>query len=98
MEEIESLAEVYKVFSDPTRLKIIKLLSDHRFLCVNAITSKLNVTQSAVSQHLRILRQIGMVTSERRAFHIHYTLNKDMLKSYRQQVKKILGSDFIMNK
>ena len=98
MEDIESLAEVYKAFSDPTGLKIIKLLSDHKFLCVNAITHRLHVTQSAVSQHLRILRQIGMVTNERRAFHMHYTLNRDMLKHYKQQVKKILGSDFIINK
>lgn len=98
MKDIELLAEFYKAFADPTRLKIIKLLSDHRMLCVNALTNKLNVTQSAVSQHLRILRQIGMVISERRAFHIHYSLNKNMLTRYKQQVKEILGNDFIAMK
>ena len=78
MGEIEELAEIFKALSDPTRLKLVRLLSEQSegectgpcngtgFLCVNALAHKLGVTQSAVSQHLRILRQAGLVRGERR--------------------------------
>ncbi|MBN2008378.1 winged helix-turn-helix transcriptional regulator [candidate division KSB1 bacterium] len=77
MNKIEELSELFKALSDPTRLKIIDLLNKSTtMLCVNAITNKLGVTQSAVSQHLRILRQAGVVISERRGYFIHYAINK----------------------
>ena len=95
MDKIKNIAEIYKVFSDPTRLKIVKLLSEHKFQCVNAITRKLDITQSAVSQHLRILRQVDLVTSERRSNHIHYSLNQKKLIAFNSMVLEVLGKDFI---
>jgi ArsR family transcriptional regulator len=74
MDEIEELAEIFKALSDPTRLRLVKLLQgqapcerpgecNHRsFLCVNALAHRLGITQSAVSQHLRVLRQAGLVS------------------------------------
>ena len=94
MDEIEKIAEIYKVFSDPTRLKILKLLFEFKFQCVNAITSKLNVTQSAVSQHLRILRQADLVRRERVSNHIHYSLNHEKFAEFNDMVSKVLGKDF----
>ena len=92
MDEIERLAQVFKALSDPTRLRLVKLLSVNApglqpggvcngsgFLCVNALAHKLGVTQSAVSQHLRVLKQAGLVNSERRGSFVHYTLAKDGL-------------------
>jgi ArsR family transcriptional regulator len=62
MDEIEELAEIFKALSDPTRLRLVKLLGEHGgALCVNALAHRLEVTQSAVSQHLRVLRQAGLV-------------------------------------
>jgi ArsR family transcriptional regulator, arsenate/arsenite/antimonite-responsive transcriptional repressor len=77
----DELAEILKALSDPTRLKIATLLADSKsMLCVNAITKRLGVTQSAVSQHLRILRQSGLVESERRGYFIHYSINKKKIE------------------
>ena len=76
MDEIEKLAQYFKALSDPTRLRLIKLLQEQQgALCVNALARKLGVTQSAVSQHLRTLKQIGLVQSERRGNHVHYFLD-----------------------
>ena len=75
MEQIGKIAEIYKAFSDPTRLKILKLLVDHKFQCVNAITGKLGVTQSAVSQHLRILSEAGILKSRKEGTSVYYTIN-----------------------
>ena len=62
MDDVEKLAEIFKAFSDPTRLRLIKSLrGNNGALCVNALSGMLGVTQSAVSQHLRVLRQAGLV-------------------------------------
>ena len=61
-----------------------------RALCVNALASLLGVTQSAVSQHLRILKSIGLVKGERRGYHIHYFINSDALERCRNLVSATL--------
>ncbi len=95
MKKLDTIAQYYKAMADVNRLRILKLLSDQEFLCVKAITNKLDITQSAVSQHLRILRQAGLVTNERKAFHMHYTLNKKALSNYKNQIATTLSDDFI---
>lgn len=106
MDEVEELAEIFKALSDPTRLRLIKLLNecssgedvpdrcDGGALCVNALTNKLGVTQSAVSQHLRVLRQAGLVRGERRGSFVHYSLDQDGLNKYRAALLDTLGEDF----
>jgi DNA-binding transcriptional ArsR family regulator len=93
--EIEELAEILKALSSPTRLMIIKLLGeDEGALCVNALANRLNISQSAVSQHLRILRQTRLVRSDRRGSSKHYILNQDSLKQARAKLRETLGTSF----
>ena len=76
-------AAVFGALADPTRLNLVKLLCrqrDPHALCVNALAGLLGVTQSAVSQHLRVLRAIGLVKGERVGYHIHYFINRDVLE------------------
>jgi ArsR family transcriptional regulator len=106
MDEIEALAEIFKALSDPTRLRLVRLLSDQspdmcqgtcngrKFLCVNALAHRLDVTQSAVSQHLRVLRQAGLVRSERRGPFVHYSLDQDGLNKYKAALREMLGEGF----
>ena len=94
MDELVDSAEMFKVLSDPTRLSLIKLLGVHEgSLCVNALARKLGVTQSAVSQHLRILRQMGLVQGDRRGHHVHYALNKNKLAEVKNRLSQVLGED-----
>ena len=80
MSSIEELSEIFKALSDPSRLKIVRLLAQSKGpLCVNALTAQLGITQSAVSQHLKILRQNKLVLSERRGYFIHYSLNQTVI-------------------
>ena len=96
MDEIEELTEVFKALSAPTRLKLVKLLGEHEgALCVNALARRLDVSQSAVSQHLRILRQSGLVNSERRGSSVHYLLDQDSLKQFRAKLQETLGAGFV---
>ena len=86
------LAELFRILSDPTRLRLVKLLSESpRSLCVGALTARLEVTQSAVSQHLRVLRQAGLVHGERRGNRVHYTLEVSKIKEVMVLFKDTLG-------
>ncbi len=90
---IEEQAVLFSVLADPTRLRLLRLLSRQRepdALCVNALAGLLGVTQSAVSQHLRILKNTGLVKGERRGYHIHYFVNREALERYRNLVSRAL--------
>lgn len=96
MDEIEELAEIFKALSDPTRLRLVKLLHEHQgALCVNALAGRLEVTQSAVSQHLRVLRQAGLVQSVRHGYRVHYSLDPGRLAQYKAKLRETLGEDFV---
>jgi ArsR family transcriptional regulator len=87
---------VFSALADPTRLKLVKLLCrqhDPNALCVNALAGFLGVTQSAVSQHLRVLRAIGLVKGERRGYHIHYFVNRDVLEKCRSLTSAALSME-----
>ena len=97
MTHLEDISEKLKAISDPTRLSIIKLLSNchqkgccNNMFCVNALAKKLGITQSAVSQHLKILRQAGFVQSERRGYFIHYKLLTDEIDNICKDLNSIL--------
>jgi len=81
--KIEEQVAVFSALADPTRLRLVKLLCEQKkpdALCVNALASILGVTQSAVSQHLRVLKAIGLVRGERWGNHIHYSINPDAVR------------------
>ncbi len=95
----EGTAEQTALFSalaDPTRLRLVKLLRCQRVqdaLCVNALADLLGVSQSAVSQHLRVLKGIGLVKGERRGYHIHYFINQDALETCRKLASTALSME-----
>ena len=93
-QDIEQQAALFSALADPTRLKLVKLLCCQHHpdaLCVNAMAGLLGVSQSAVSQHLRVLKAIGLVKGERRGYHIHYYINRDTLKGYRELLLTVLS-------
>jgi ArsR family transcriptional regulator len=79
----EELARLHKALSVPVRLEILGLIAE-RPLCVNAITGFLHISQPAVSQHLAVLRQTGLVRGDKRGYMVHYSLNRVRLQELRQ--------------
>ena len=95
-EQVEKQASIFAALGDLTRLRLVKLLCCQcapNALCVNALAANLDITQSAVSQHLRVLRAIGLVKGERRGYHVHYFINQDALERYRNLVSAALTTD-----
>ena len=71
--KIEALADFFKVFGDATRIKILLVLYDKE-LCVCDIAMELNMTQSAISHQLKILKQMKLVKNKREGKSIIYSL------------------------
>ena len=92
----EEQVTVFNALADPTRLRLLKILCHQQApsaFCVNALAGLLGVTQSAVSQHLRVLKSIGLVKGERRGYHIHYLVNHDALDHCRSLISAALIID-----
>ncbi len=93
-ENTDEQRALFRALADATRLKLVKLLRRQRVqdaLCVNALADLLGVSQSAVSQHLRVLKSIGLVKGERRGYHIHYFINQDTLEKCRRLASTALS-------
>ena len=72
------LVQTLKTLADETRLNLVKLLLTHD-LCVGALAKRLSVSEAAVSQHLKQLREAGLVKGEKRGYWTHYTVEKEKL-------------------
>jgi ArsR family transcriptional regulator len=64
-------------------------LNPERQLCVGAIAHRLGVTQPAVSQHLKVLKYLGLVKASRDGYHVHYSINQDMLARYKAHIDEL---------
>ena len=71
--QLADVAELFKIFGDLTRVRIIFVLFQHEE-CVMDIAQKLEMTQSAISHQLRVLKQSRLVTSRREGKTIFYAL------------------------
>lgn len=79
MSDATRLAAIFKALSVESRVRMVRLLHEHR-LCVNALARRLGISAAAVSQHLRVLREAGLVQPERRGLHMHYRVNAETLR------------------
>ncbi len=79
-EVLYDLAELYKVFGDSTRIKILYALLDNE-LCVQEISDLLGLSQSSVSHQLRILKDAKLVRFRREGKSVFYSLDDDHVRS-----------------
>ncbi|MFE3224386.1 ArsR/SmtB family transcription factor [Nocardia sp. NPDC059228] len=70
------LAAVFKALSDPVRLRLLSVIASHtgQEACVCDISDGFDVSQPTISHHLRVLREAGLLSSERRGSWVHYRI------------------------
>jgi ArsR family transcriptional regulator, arsenate/arsenite/antimonite-responsive transcriptional repressor len=73
-EAAEDLAATFKALADPTRVGIVSRLSTSEPVCVCDLTAAFELSQPTISHHLRILREAGLVETERRGTWAYYRL------------------------
>ena len=92
MVNAEKLAGTFKLLSVETRIRIVQVLK-RQPRCVTELTSQLGISQAATSQHLRVLRDAGIVKFQKRGFHVYYSLNKQNIAVMHKVVSKLFELD-----
>ena len=90
--ELYDLAELFKVFGDSTRIRILIVLFEAE-VCVCDLAKALNMTQSAISHQLRILKQNKLVKSRREGKSIFYSLADDHVRTIINQGREHIEED-----
>jgi len=75
------LSGVFKALGDPVRLRLFSLIASHAAgeACVCDLTGEFDVSQPTISHHLKVLREAGLLSSERRATWVYYRVEPQAL-------------------
>ena len=79
LENIRKTVQLFKIYSDNTRLQIIDLLTDNEF-CVQDIADQLGASQSAISHQLKQLRDMNCVHARKQGKQVFYSLQDNHVK------------------
>lgn len=85
------MIEVYeqlKALGDETRYAIVKQLLQYNH-CVGSLAKILKISESAVSQQLKILRVTGIITGEKKGYYSHYHVKKEVLKDIAKEINEL---------
>jgi len=82
-------SDMFKVLGVETRIRIIDLLKYKGPLGAKSIAEDLGITTAAVSQHLKILKQAGLVRSERKGFWIPYSIDEEALENCKDVLSEV---------
>lgn len=94
---MEQTISILKALSEPTRFKIFFLLS-RKSLCVNTLVNLLQISQPAVSQHLKVLKQADLVTTERKGYWMYYSVNQPKVKTFLNELSALLRKEKVEDK
>lgn len=85
------LAPIFKAIADPVRLRLLSLVASHGDgeACVCDLTAAFDLTPPTISHHLKVLREAGLLSSDRRGTWVYYRLNPAVLN----RLSAILGRD-----
>lgn len=75
---MDKTVQIFKALGDETRLKILIILSKSR-ICAKGISKYLGISEAAVSQHIRVLKEAGIIVGEKVGYHVHYDLQEPVL-------------------
>lgn len=87
------LARMFRALGDPVRLRILSIVASHAHgeACVCDISSAFDLTQPTISHHLKVLREAGLLDSERRGTWVYYRVIPDALHT----LSSALGGDIV---
>lgn len=93
MKDSTDTTEVFKALGDPKRLEMIKLLSDDKQedLSVSDLAEKLGISQPATSQHIKVLKNIGILEAHKRGFRVFYNVHKRQLAQHKAHIDKLFN-------
>jgi ArsR family transcriptional regulator len=75
------LARLFKAMADPVRLRLLSMIASHQGgeACVCDLTEAFDLTGPTISHHLKVLRESGLITGERRGTWVYYRVHPEVL-------------------
>lgn len=89
---MKNIVQIFKALSDENRLKILIILSRRR-ICGKGIARHLGLSEAAVSQHLKILREADLIYGEKQGYYVHYKLREEKINELSEFINYIKGSN-----
>ena len=89
-ESLQNSSEILRALAHPLRMEILEFIDKNKSINVNKIYNTLKLEQSITSQHLRILRNAGIVITEREGKFIHYTVNYNKIAHVVKSINNFL--------
>jgi DNA-binding transcriptional ArsR family regulator len=87
---MENFTCISRALSDPTRVRLVELLQRKSY-CVCALAKMLEITQPAVSQHLKVLKEAGLIVPDKKGYWVHYTVNYSIVEAYQKKLRRLFG-------
>ena len=91
------LEKILKALGEPMRLKIYQALLERKH-CVRSLSKKFDVSESAVSQHMKVMKNVGLVYGEKFGHHTHYLPQQEAANFLVEQFKKIREASLIVDR
>ncbi len=90
-DRIEALVGAFKAMGDTKRLKIIKILASNmsETLCVSDVARILEISQPAASQHIKVLKNVGLLVENRKGFRVFYSIDNARLDEYSRGINEL---------
>lgn len=86
-----------KALGEPMRYRIFRQLLERKH-CTRSLSKKLGITESAVSQHMKVLREAGLVYGERCGYHIHYFPNQEALDFMAEAFAQMKAQSLVLDR
>ena len=93
----EKIVDVIKALGDSSRLKIIKLLASNTVdsICVSDLAKRIGITQQATSQHIKILKMVGILEPNKKGFYVFYKINLNNFRKIKEDLDHLFEMAFV---
>ena len=88
---MEEMVQIFKALGDEKRLKILLILSKRK-MCAKGIARHLEISEAAVSQHIKVLKEAGLIVGIKTGYYVHYDLQRQLFTELIKYVEE-LSSD-----
>ncbi|ERP31041.1 ArsR/SmtB family transcription factor [Chitinivibrio alkaliphilus] len=75
----KGVVKVCRALGDKNRFAIVSFLLESPY-CIRALSKKIGISESAISQHVRILKELDILSGEKRGYYMHYSVNRPLLR------------------
>jgi ArsR family transcriptional regulator len=85
---VMEITKLLKAIADETRYNMLQLLLRHNY-CVRALSRKLELSESAISQHIKVLREAGLLIGVKKGYYMHYDVDRKALRELSSKIEEL---------